>query len=117
MVSLTEQDGALVAVLDVDDETADRISKGLILGAAAVLDPLANTLTGVQVTNRPGCTGLRGYDIVHVHGVVDLTRDVEALVLDPCYRDTPVQAETKGRVPPPRGYPWAGQTVPRPRSE
>ena len=63
MVSLTEQDGALVAVLDVDDETADRISKGLILGAAAVLDPLANTLTGVQVTNRPGCTGLRGYDI------------------------------------------------------
>jgi hypothetical protein len=27
-----------------------------------------------------------------VHGVVDLTRDVEALVLDPCYRDTPVQA-------------------------
>jgi hypothetical protein len=28
----------------------------------------------------------------YVHGVVDLTRDVEALVLDPCYRDTPVQA-------------------------
>ena len=27
-----------------------------------------------------------------VHGVVDLPRDVEALVLDPCYRGTPVEA-------------------------
>ncbi|HEX3963828.1 MAG TPA: DUF3626 domain-containing protein, partial [Trebonia sp.] len=35
---------------------------------------------------------LDDYIEAHVHGVIDLTRDVEALVLDPCYRDTPVQA-------------------------
>jgi hypothetical protein len=35
---------------------------------------------------------LDDYVEAHVHGVVDLTRDVEALVLDPCYRATPVEA-------------------------
>ena len=34
---------------------------------------------------------LDDYIEAQVHGVVDLTRDVEALVLDPCYRGTPVQ--------------------------
>jgi len=33
---------------------------------------------------------LDGYVEAQVHGVVDLTGDVEALVLDPCYRTTPV---------------------------
>ncbi|MEO9151785.1 MAG: DUF3626 domain-containing protein [Lapillicoccus sp.] len=33
---------------------------------------------------------LDDYVEAHVHGVVDLRRDVEALVLDPCYRDTDV---------------------------
>ena len=32
---------------------------------------------------------LDDYIEAHVHGVVDLGRDVEALVLDPCYRNTP----------------------------
>jgi len=35
---------------------------------------------------------LDDYIEAQVHGVVDLTRDVEALVLDPCYRGTPVEA-------------------------
>jgi hypothetical protein len=34
---------------------------------------------------------LDDYVEAHVHGAVDLTRDVEALVLDPCYRGTPVE--------------------------
>jgi hypothetical protein len=34
---------------------------------------------------------LDDYIEAQVHGVVGLTRDVEALVLDPCYRGTPVQ--------------------------
>jgi hypothetical protein len=35
---------------------------------------------------------LDDYIEAQVHGVVDLARDVEALVLDPCYRGTPVEA-------------------------
>jgi hypothetical protein len=35
---------------------------------------------------------LDDYVEAHVHGVVDLGRDVEALVLDPCYRGTPAEA-------------------------
>jgi len=34
---------------------------------------------------------LDDYVEAHVHGPVDLPRDVEALVLDPCYRDTAVE--------------------------
>lgn len=35
---------------------------------------------------------LDDYIEAHVHGMIDLNRDVEALVLDPCYRDTLVHA-------------------------
>lgn len=38
---------------------------------------------------------LDDYIEAHVHGVVDLGRDVEAVVLDPCYRDTPIEAAAK----------------------
>jgi len=34
---------------------------------------------------------LDDYIEAQVHGAVDLTRDVEAVVLDPCYRDTPIE--------------------------
>lgn len=34
---------------------------------------------------------LDDYIEAHIHGLVDLRRDVDALVLDPCYRDTPVE--------------------------
>jgi hypothetical protein len=36
---------------------------------------------------------LDDYVEAHVHGVVDLREDVEALVLDPCYRGTAVEAD------------------------
>jgi hypothetical protein len=38
---------------------------------------------------------LDDYIEAHVHGVVDLTRDIEALVLDPCYRATPVESAAR----------------------
>jgi hypothetical protein len=34
---------------------------------------------------------LDDYVEAHVHGVIDLRRDAEALVLDPCYRGTPTE--------------------------
>ncbi len=41
---------------------------------------------------------LDDYIEAHVHGVVDLARDVEALVLDPCYRGTPTETAAR-RLP------------------
>ncbi|HEY0534027.1 MAG TPA: DUF3626 domain-containing protein [Actinoplanes sp.] len=38
---------------------------------------------------------LDDYIEAHVHGVVDLGRDVEALVLDPCYRGTPTETAAR----------------------
>jgi len=38
---------------------------------------------------------LDDYVEAHVHGVVDLARDVEALVLDPCYRGTLVETAAR----------------------
>lgn len=38
---------------------------------------------------------LDDYVEAHVHGLIDLATDVEALVLDPCYRDTPVENEAR----------------------
>ncbi|MEE6261943.1 DUF3626 domain-containing protein [Plantactinospora sonchi] len=38
---------------------------------------------------------LDDYVEAQVHGVVDLTRDVEAVVLDPCYRDTPTETASR----------------------
>jgi len=38
---------------------------------------------------------LDDYIEAQVHGIVDLTRDAEALVLDPCYRDTPIEAAAR----------------------
>lgn len=35
---------------------------------------------------------LDDYVEAHVHGVLDLRADVEAVVLDPCYRGTPIEA-------------------------
>lgn len=39
------------------------------------------------------CRDLDDYIEAHVHGVIDLTTDVEAIVLDPCYRSTKVEAQ------------------------
>lgn len=51
---------------------ANRLSTLIALAEADTRDPLDD------------------YIEAHLHGVVDLARDVEALVLDPCYRPTPV---------------------------
>ena len=38
---------------------------------------------------------LDDYIEAHVHGPIDIARDAEALVLDPCYRGTPVEAAAR----------------------
>jgi hypothetical protein len=38
---------------------------------------------------------LDDYIEAHLHGIVSLASDAEALVLDPCYRDTPVEAAAR----------------------
>ena len=38
---------------------------------------------------------LDDYIEAQVHGIIDLSRDVEALVLDPCYRGTPVESAAR----------------------
>lgn len=42
-----------------------------------------------------GRDALDDYVEAHVHGVVSLAADIEALVLDPCYRGTPVEAAAR----------------------
>ena len=61
-------------------------------GTAARLSPL------VARAEADGNDPLDNYVEAHVHGLVDLARDVEALVLDPCYRGT--AAETAARALP-----------------
>jgi len=46
----------------------------------------------IALAEADGKDPLDDYIEAQVHGVVDLNRDVEALVLDPCYRGTPVEA-------------------------
>jgi hypothetical protein len=49
-----------------------------------------------EIADAAGHDPLDAYVEAHVHGVVDLARDVEALVLDPSYRGTDV--ETRARA-------------------
>jgi hypothetical protein len=58
-------------------------------GVAAKLSTL------VAAAHADDKDALDDYVEAHVHGVLDLGRDVEALVLDPCYRGTPVETEAK----------------------
>lgn len=50
----------------------------------------------ITLAERDECLGqvdvLDDYIEAHVHGALQLDRDVEALVLDPCYRQTAVEA-------------------------
>lgn len=48
--------------------------------------------TLIALAERHDGDPLDDYVEAHVHGMVDLRRDVEALVLDPCYRGGPVEA-------------------------
>ena len=65
---------------------------------------------------------LDDYVEAHVHGTVDLGADVEALILDPCYAGTPVEAAAgrlgcparmARRLPRHRGRPAAQRRLPR----
>jgi hypothetical protein len=50
-----------------------------------------STLVAMSKADRTD--SLDDYVEAHVHGVIDLSRDVEALVLDPCYLGTPLEVE------------------------
>lgn len=55
--------------------------------------------TGREPDSEPdGGDLLDGYVEAHVHGVIDLATDVEAVVLDPCYRGTDVEQAAR-RLP------------------
>ncbi|SDJ96227.1 Protein of unknown function [Actinopolyspora mzabensis] len=45
----------------------------------------------IALAETDGRDPLDDYVEAHVHGAVDFDRDVEALVLDPCYRGTPTE--------------------------
>ncbi|MER7072162.1 DUF3626 domain-containing protein [Terrabacter sp. NPDC000476] len=49
----------------------------------------------VAAAHDPAADLLDDYVEAHVHGLVDLARDVEALVLDPAYRGTDVEADAR----------------------
>ena len=51
----------------------------------------ARLSTLVAMAQADDKDALDDYIEAQVHGIVDLTRDVEALVLDPCYRGTPIE--------------------------
>lgn len=74
----------------------DSVSEPDHFGTAANFDlfRLAEAFAGAKRTERDEAeTGgpLDDYVEAHVHGAIDITRDVEALVLDPCYRGTDVE--------------------------
>ncbi|SDQ28256.1 DUF3626 domain-containing protein [Actinopolyspora saharensis] len=54
--------------------------------------------TLIELADTDDKDPLDDYVEAHVHDAVDLDRDVEALVLDPCYRDTSTEAAA-GRLP------------------
>jgi Protein of unknown function (DUF3626) len=49
----------------------------------------------VILAEADGTDPLDDYIEAHVHGIVDFTRDAEALVLDPCYRGTPTESAAR----------------------
>lgn len=52
----------------------------------------AERMSLTELADRDTADLLDDYIEAHVHGPVRLARDVEAVVLDPCYRDTDVEA-------------------------
>jgi hypothetical protein len=69
-----------------DFATADRFD---LLRLAQAFDTRRPTET--EERNLLGL--LDDYIEAHVHGVIRIQRDVEALVLDPCYRETPIEEQ------------------------
>ena len=52
-----------------------------------------------DLADAAGHDVLDDYVEAQVHGVIDLAGDVEAVVLDPCYRGTPVEEDARGWGP------------------
>lgn len=67
----------------------DSVFEPAHFGVAARVSPL------VALAHAEGRDPLDDYVEAHVHGVVDLGTDVEALVLDPCFRGTGVEREAR----------------------
>ena len=55
----------------------------------------SNMSTLIAMAQADDRDALDDYIEAHVHGVIDLGRDVEALVLDPCYRGTPIESAAR----------------------
>jgi hypothetical protein len=63
VTSLEREGNVIYACLDLSDEVSAGIRDGIVLGASAVIDPAADTLRGVLITNRPPQVDLEGYTI------------------------------------------------------
>jgi hypothetical protein len=71
---------------------AEQAALGTLLGRAMGLDHLQEVLAGDHAPDGPS-RELDGYVEAQVHGGVDLRTDVAAIVLDPSFRGTDVEAD------------------------
>ena len=76
--------------------TAEALSRTTFCYPDSVLEPSHFGTAGrvsalVKLAEADEKDPLDDYIEAHVHGAVDLPGDVEALVLDPCYRSTPIE--------------------------
>ena len=81
--------------------TADTIARTTFCYPDSVFAPerfgIAERLSSlVKLAEADDADPLDDYIEAHVHGRIDITTDVEALVLDPCYRSTPVEERASG---------------------
>jgi len=75
--------------------TADAVHRATFCYPDSVFEPTAFAVAGrmsLLELVTPSADPLDDYIEAHVHGPVRLDRDVEAVVLDPSFRGTPVQA-------------------------
>jgi Protein of unknown function (DUF3626) len=80
--------------VDAVGESAARRRRPRIAGAHL---PARGSLAGLSLVRiAVAAAAPRGALEAPVHGVVNLIRDVEALVLDPCYRGTPIEIAARG---------------------
>jgi hypothetical protein len=82
--------------------TAATLARATFCYPDSVLEPtafaVADRMSLIDLARADSQDGLDDYVEAQVHGPVRLDRDVEALVLDPCYRGTDVEAAAR-RLP------------------
>jgi hypothetical protein len=75
---------------------ADVLARSTFCYPDSVFEPVhfgvAARMALIPLAQEDQRDALDDYIEAHVHGPLELARDVEALVLDPCYRDTDVEA-------------------------